>query len=249
MGLRPWELRIRAPFRMLGPLPNVLLFTFCFSGRAGNVASLHSMTLPSATSSVSRLVVTLGPLRGHGRKGNKSNPVCVCAHRLQRCPVCVHPVCSSLQCCYGGLNFLPPVLQAVMWPEPQSVFLDIFPLLINWRPCLVCERGFSRLSLPGEAALSWSGPWHYEGSPVYLSLHLSRRTENHCARYFSRMFSRPMSVWSNLGNCLCLYFSAPNPHLPSEIFIYHPSVALVQESSSKSKGPGLRSVARSPHPS
>lgn len=54
-------LRSRTTSMMLGPVSNALLFTFYFSGRAGNVASLHSMTLPSATSSVSRFVVPLEP--------------------------------------------------------------------------------------------------------------------------------------------------------------------------------------------
>lgn len=51
--------RTRTFSRMLGPLLNVLLFYF--SGRAGNVASLYSMTLLSPTSSVSRFVIALGP--------------------------------------------------------------------------------------------------------------------------------------------------------------------------------------------
>lgn len=65
-------------------------------------------------------------------------------------------------------------------------------------PCLQCT------SDQRDTFISWAGLWHYVDSLIYLIF--STRTENHCALYFSRMFLRPMSVWSNLGNYLCLLF-------------------------------------------
>lgn len=185
--------------RMLGSLPNVLLCTFRFSGRAGNVASLHLMTLPSATSSVSRFVVALGPFwEVMGARGPRRTPTCVCvsrgrgAHRLRRC---IHPVCTSLQWCWSGLDFLPPSTRwAALCSEPQSVFLD-FLLSIISRPWLVYNLvlanhlWWERLIGRRVWVLALCGQPHLPVFPFF-----SARTENHCALYFSRTCSRPMSV-------------------------------------------------------
>lgn len=127
------------------------------------------------------------------------------------CLISVPPVCASLQWRQSGLNFFPPMQWAVLWSEPQSI-LDFFSLLILLRISLICnlvlvdhlwqKRHISQLRLG--RGITWIASF------TYLSV-ISPRTENHCVLYFSRMFSRPMNVWSSLGNCLCLFFLIKTP--------------------------------------
>lgn len=121
----------------------------------------------------------------------------------------------------------------------MSCFLDFFPLLILLGISLIHnlvlvdrlwrERHIGQLSL--SCGITWTASF------TYLSV-ISPRTENHCVLYFSRMFWRPMNVWSSPGNCLCLFSL-----IKTLICSLKSSFTTLQEPSSKSKGQILRSHA------